>query len=49
MRQLQFITPGNLLGPPAVAPMGVVDGLPTGVCRFMRTAVWEDLCLKPPG
>ena len=44
-RRLQFITPGNLLGLPAVAlPMGVVDGLPTGVQIYADR--WrEDLCL----
>lgn len=45
MRRLQFITPGNLLGLPAVVlPMGVVDGLPTGVQIYADR--WrEDLCL----
>ena len=45
MRRLQFITPGNLLGLPVVAlPMGVVDGLPTGVQIYADR--WrEDLCL----
>ncbi|QFU74384.1 indole acetimide hydrolase [Halioglobus maricola] len=44
--QLKFITPGNLLGIPAVAlPMGVVDGLPTGVQIY--SDLWrEDLCLE---
>ena len=43
--QLLFITPGNLLGIPAVAlPMGVADGLPTGVQIYAD--LWrEDLCL----
>jgi amidase len=45
LMQLQFITPGNLLGIPAVAlPMGVADGLPTGVQIYAD--LWrEDLCL----
>ena len=45
-RRLQFITPGNLLGLPAVAlPMGVADGLPTGVQIYADR--WrEDLCLE---
>lgn len=49
MRRLQFITPGNLLGLPAVAlPMGVVDGLPTGVQIYADR--WrEDLCLDAAG
>ena len=49
MRRLQFITPGNLLGLPAVAlPMGVVDGLPTGVQIYADR--WrEDLCLEAAG
>jgi amidase len=49
MRRLQFITPGNLLGIPAVAlPMGVVDGLPTGVQIYADR--WrEDLCLDAAG
>jgi amidase len=44
-RRLQFITPGNLLGLPAVAlPMGVADGLPTGVQLYAER--WrEDVCL----
>lgn len=48
-RRLQFITPGNLLGLPAVAlPMGVVDGLPTGVQIYADR--WrEDLCLDAAG
>ena len=43
--RLQFITPGNLLGIPSVAlPMGVADGLPTGVQIYAD--LWrEDLCL----
>lgn len=49
LRRLQFITPGNLLGLPAVAlPMGVVDGLPTGVQIYADR--WrEDLCLNAAG
>jgi amidase len=45
LRRLQFITPGNLLGIPSVAlPMGVVDGLPTGVQVYAER--WrEDVCL----
>ena len=48
-RRLQFITPGNLLGLPAVAlPTGVVDGLPTGVQIYADR--WrEDLCLEAAG
>ncbi|MEE4146590.1 MAG: amidase [Halieaceae bacterium] len=48
-RRLQFITPGNLLGLPAVAlPMAVVDGLPTGVQIYADR--WrEDLCLDAAG
>ena len=46
LRRLQFITPGNLLGLPSVAlPMGVADGLPTGVQVYADR--WrEDLCLQ---
>jgi amidase len=46
LKRLQFITPGNLLGIPSVAlPMGVVDGLPTGVQVYAER--WrEDLCLE---
>ncbi|MCX7055273.1 MAG: amidase [Proteobacteria bacterium] len=49
LRRLQFITPGNLLGIPSVAlPMGVVDGLPTGVQVYAER--WrEDLCLDVAG
>jgi amidase len=45
LQRLQFITPGNLLGIPSVAlPMGVVDGLPTGVQVYAER--WrEDVCL----
>lgn len=44
--QLKFITPGNLLGIPAVAlPMGIANGLPTGVQIYAD--LWrEDLCLQ---
>ena len=49
LSRLQFITPGNLLGLPAVAlPMGVADGLPTGVQVYAER--WrEDLCLEAAG
>ncbi|MFV2089707.1 MAG: amidase family protein, partial [Pseudomonadales bacterium] len=42
---LRFITPGNVLGLPSVAlPMGVADGLPTGVQVYADR--WrEDICL----
>lgn len=42
---VRFITPGNALGLPALAlPMGVVDGLPSGVQLYAD--LWrEDLCL----
>lgn len=42
---VRFITPGNALGLPCVAlPMGVVDGLPTGIQIYAD--LWrEDLCL----
>ncbi|MCB1701062.1 MAG: hypothetical protein KDI14_09520 [Halioglobus sp.] len=45
LKQLLFITPGNLLGIPAVAlPMGVANGLPTGIQIYAD--LWrEDLCL----
>lgn len=44
--QLRFITPGNLLGIPAVAvPTGIANGLPTGVQVYADR--WrEDLCLS---
>ena len=44
--QLKFITPGNLLGIPSVAlPMGVANGLPTGIQVYAD--LWrEDLCLN---
>jgi amidase len=42
---VRFITPGNVLGLPSVAlPMGVADGLPTGIQVYAD--LWrEDLCL----
>jgi amidase len=42
---VRFIAPGNALGIPSVAlPMGVVDGLPTGIQIYAD--LWrEDLCL----
>lgn len=42
---MRFITPGNVLGLPSIAlPMGVADGLPTGVQIYAD--LWrEDLCL----
>ena len=42
---VRFITPGNVLGLPSIAlPMGVADGLPTGVQIYAD--LWrEDLCL----
>jgi amidase len=42
---IKFITPGNVLGLPSVAlPMGVADGLPTGIQIY--SDLWrEDLCL----
>ena len=42
---VRFLTPGNVLGIPAVAlPMGVADGLPTGIQIYAD--LWrEDLCL----
>jgi amidase len=49
LRCLQFITPGNLLGIPSVAlPMGVSDGLPTGVQVYAER--WrEDVALEAAG
>lgn len=46
LQRLQFITPANLLGIPAVAlPMGVTDGLPTGIQIYAER--WrEDVCLS---
>ena len=46
LNRLRFITPGNLLGIPSVAlPMGVADGLPTGVQIYAD--LWrENLCLQ---
>jgi amidase len=43
---VRFITPGNVLGLPSVAlPMGVADGLPTGVQIYAD--LWrEDLCME---
>lgn len=43
--RIRFITPANVLGIPAIAlPMGVADGLPTGVQVYADR--WrEDLCL----
>lgn len=43
---VRFITPGNVLGLPSVAlPMGVADGLPTGIQIYAD--LWrEDLCLS---
>lgn len=43
---VRFIAPGNALGIPSVAiPMGVVDGLPTGIQIYAD--LWrEDLCLS---
>ena len=43
---VRFITPANLLGLPSVAlPMGVADGLPTGIQVYAD--LWrEDLCLE---
>ena len=42
---VRFITPGNVLGIPAVAlPTGVDDGLPTGV-QIYAELYREDLCL----
>jgi amidase len=47
--RLQFITPANLLGLPAAAvPMGVSDGLATGI--QVNTERWrEDICLEVAG
>ncbi len=49
VKRVQFITPGNLLGLPSVAlPMGVAEGLPTGVQVYAER--WrEDLCLEVAG
>ena len=45
LRTLKFITPGNVLGIPAVAlPTGVSDGLPTGI-QVYADLYREDLCL----
>jgi amidase len=45
LRALRFITPGNVLGIPAVAlPTGVADGLPTGI-QIYADLYREDLCL----
>ena len=45
-KTVRFMTPGNALGIPSVAmPMGVVDGLPTGIEIYAD--LWrEDLCLS---
>lgn len=45
----RFITPGNVLGLPSVAlPMGVADGLATGIQIYAD--LWrEDLCLEAAG
>lgn len=45
LTRMQFITPANALGLPAAAvPVGVADGLPTGVQVYAER--WrEDLCL----
>ena len=42
---VRFVTPGNVLGIPCLAlPMGVADGLPTGIQIY--SDLWrEDLCL----
>jgi amidase len=49
LMRLQFITPGNLLGLPSVAmPIGVADGLPTGVQVYAQR--WrEDVALDAAG
>jgi amidase len=49
LRCLQFITPGNALGLPSVAlPIGVSDGLPTGVQVYAER--WrEDVALDAAG
>ena len=46
LKRLQFITPANVLGLPSVAlPMGVADGLPTGVQVYAER--WrEDVALE---
>ena len=45
LRTLKFITPGNVLGIPAVAlPTGVSEGLPTGI-QVYADLYREDLCL----
>lgn len=46
---IRFITPGNVLGLPAVAlPMGIADGMPTGIQIYAD--LWrEDLCLHAAG
>ena len=42
---IRFITPGNVLGIPGVAlPMGVADGLPTGI-QLYAELYRDDLCL----
>lgn len=46
LETVRFLTPGNVLGIPSVAlPMGVVDGLPTGIQLYAD--LWrEDLCME---
>ena len=46
LKRLPFITPANVLGLPALAlPMGVADGLATGIQIYAQR--WrEDVCLS---